>query len=124
DNYAWSLAVLMAEACGGVMGEIDDACRPLKDFAHQPGEASSIAWMESWLRVADRVRVQANADVEAGRVFSAGRKHHRAATYYMMAERQMRHVDPQRSVTYRQMLEQFTAWQRTQEQPVEQCAVP
>ena len=124
ENYAWSLAVMMADSCGGAIGEIDEACRPLRPYAGQPGAASAQAWSESWLRIADRVRAQADADARLGRTFSAGRKHRRACTYYMMAERQMPHADPGRMSVYRRMLDQFAAWQVAQEQPAERCAVP
>ncbi len=124
DNYAWSLAVMMADGCGGAIGEIDEACRPLKAFAGQKGEASSRAWSDNWLRVADKVAAQAAADAGAGRAFSAGRKHQRACSYYMMAERQMRHVDPDRARVYGRMREEFAAWQATLEQPVERCEIP
>lgn len=124
DNYAWSLAVMMAETCGGAIGEIDEACRPLRPLASVKGEASSLAWTQSWLRVADRVSEHAQVDLRAGRAFSAGRKLQRACTYYMMAERQMRHADPQRMPVYHRMLDSFAGWQATLEQPVERCAVP
>lgn len=123
DNYAWSLAVMMAEGCGAWLGDIDDACRPLKPHAGEKGEAASRSWSDSWLRVADKVAGQAQADAQAGHAFSAGRKHRRAATCYMMAERQMPQGDA-RMEAYRRMLEQFSAWQAAEEQPVERCSVP
>lgn len=124
ENYAWSLAVMMADSCGGAISEIDDACRPLRAYATVKGEESSLAWSANWLRVADRTAAQAAADAKLGRAFSAGRKHRRACTYFMMAERQMRHADPQRMPVYQRMLHEFGAWQGTLEQPVERCEVP
>jgi dienelactone hydrolase len=123
DNYAWSLGVMMAVSSGGAISEIDDACRPLVPFSTQPGAKSAEAWSQSWRKVAERVAAQARADAADGRLFSAGRKHQRAATYFMLAERQMQ-VGEERTGVYRQMLHHFGAWQATLEQPVERVRVP
>lgn len=124
ENYAWSLAVMLANTCGGAIGEIDDACRPLKPFAAQRDEAASIAWAQHWCAVADQVALQARADDEAGRLISGGRKHRRSSVYYMMAERQMRHANTRRMDVYRSMLHEFGAWQKAQPAPAERCSVP
>jgi len=124
ENYAWSLATMMAVSCGGAMGEIDEACRPLRPFATQPGPESARAWASSWLQLADRVANQATTDTRQGRLFSAGRKHRRASAYYMLAERQMSHTDPKRMRIYESMRSEFAAWQAAEEKPVEFCKVP
>lgn len=124
DNYAWSLAVMMADACGGTLGEIDDTCRPLREWSTRPGLESSRAWADSWRRTAARVQATAEADAAKGRMFSAGRKRQRACAYWMLAERQMPNSDPARAQVYQQMLSQFEAWQATREQPVQRCKVP
>jgi dienelactone hydrolase len=124
QNYAWSLAVAMADGCGAELGDIDDACRPLIPLATQAGADSARAWAASWIRVADRIAADARADDARGRVFSAGAKHRRACACYMLAERQMPVGDPARLQVYRRMLEQFNDWQRGETFPVERVLVP
>jgi dienelactone hydrolase len=124
DNYPWSLAVMMAITAGGQISEIDAACRELVPLSTQPGPKSAEAWSQSWRRLAEKLAADAAADRAQGRLFSAGRKHRRASTYFMMAERMMRHVDPRREGVYRQMLEHFAAWQATEAQPAERVEVP
>lgn len=124
DNYAWSLGVMMAMSCGGEISEIDEACRPLLPVSNQGGPKSSEAWSQNWRKLAERVADQAETDSKAGRLFSAGRKHRRASTYFSLAERMMRHVDARRDGVYRQMLEHFGKWQATEEHPVERVLIP
>ena len=33
NNYPWSLAVMGALSRGGMIGEVDEACRPLREIA-------------------------------------------------------------------------------------------
>ena len=115
---------MMSISAGGAISEIDEACRPLIPMSTQPGAKSAEAWAQSWRKLAERVAAQAQADEAHGRGFSAGRKHQRASTYFMMAERMMRHIDPRREGVYRQMLHHFSQWQQSQEQPVERVLVP
>ena len=124
DNYPWSLAVMMSISAGGAISEVDEACRVLLPISMQPGAKSSEAWAQSWRKLAEKLAGQAADDRAQGRIFSAGRKHRRASTYFMMAERMMRHVDPRREGVYRQMLEHFDAWQQTEAQPVERVLIP
>jgi hypothetical protein len=95
DNYAWSLAVMMADACGGTLGAIDDTCRPLRECSTRPGLESSRAWADSWCGTAARVQAMAEADAAKAWMFSAGRK------------RQMPNSEPARAQVYQQMLSQF-----------------
>ena len=46
NNYPWSLAVMGAISRGGMIGEIDEACRPLKEFAGRKNDpAAQVAWV-------------------------------------------------------------------------------
>lgn len=124
QNYAWSLAVAMAESCGAQLGDIDEACRTLNNWSTQPGAASAQAWASSWMRVADRLATEARAQEGLGRIFSAGARHRRACACYMLAERQMQVGDPARLQVYRCMLEHFNAWQTSEEHRVKRVLVP
>jgi dienelactone hydrolase len=124
QNFAWSLAVAMADGCGAELGDIDDACRSLVPLAAQAGAASARAWAASWTRVAERIAAQASADETRGRAFSAGARHRRACACYMLAERQMPVGDPARLQVYHRMLEHFGKWQAREERRVERVLVP
>lgn len=86
-NYIWNLAVNLALVCGGNHGEIDEACRPVRDAAAKGADSGTALLFDSWIRVADQVRQNAEADEAAGRLLSAGTKFGRASGYYLAAER-------------------------------------
>lgn len=107
DNYPWSMAALMALNAGGSIADIDDVCTPLKSFAAANDIAANEAWHDNWSAVGQRTEELAEADVAAGNALSAARKFHRAAVYYMTAERMMAPDDPRRLQTYRRMKDMF-----------------
>jgi dienelactone hydrolase len=100
DNYSWSLAVMLALQCGGVMSEIDDACRVLKPIAAGPEGEVLPHWQRSWAALADRAQLLAQSDLDRGYVLSAGTKFRRAAAYALMSERMMRGHDAERAQAY------------------------
>ena len=56
NNYPWSLAVMGALSRGGQIGEIDEACRPVREIAAKKNDpAAQMAWFESWMKLAERV---------------------------------------------------------------------
>src|SRR3954469_25060658 len=79
NNYTWSLAVMGAINRGGQISEIDEACRPLKELAAVKAlggdQTAQRAWVESWMKLAERVERLGAADEDAGRTLSAGRKY-------------------------------------------------
>jgi dienelactone hydrolase len=125
NNYPWSLAVMGAISRGGMIGEIDEACRPLKEFAGKKNDpASQIAWCESWMKVAERVERLANLDAQANHPLSAGRKYMRAGLYYLMAERMPSHKDPRRMLAYKRGIEVYAKGLKLRKEPVERVEVP
>jgi hypothetical protein len=65
NNYPWSLAVMGALSRGGVIGEVDEACRPLREIAAKKNDpAAQIAWFESWMKVAERVERLGDSDAQ------------------------------------------------------------
>ena len=82
NNYPWSLAVMGALSRGGVIGEIDEACRPLREIAAKKNDpAAQVAWFESWMKVAERVERLGDSDAQKNHPLSAGRKYMRAGLY-------------------------------------------
>ncbi len=64
-HYVWNLSVDLAIEMGARIGEIEVMCAPLQEAARQPDAAASLAFRESWERMADRLAELARED-EAG----------------------------------------------------------
>lgn len=106
-NYVWNLSVDLAIEMGARIGEIEAMCAPLKEAAHQPDAAASLAFRQSWERMADQLCELAAEDEVRGRLISAGDKLGRAATYLITAERMQGHGAPGRAALYRRFLDTF-----------------
>ena len=125
NNYPWSLAVMGALNRGGQISEVDDACRPLREFAAKKNDpAAQTAWFESWMKLAERVERLANADEAAGHNLSAGRKLMRAGLYYLIAERMPSHKDPRRMIAYKRGIERYAKGLQLRREPVEFVEIP
>ena len=125
NNYPWSLGVMGAISRGGMIGEIDEACRPLKEFAGRKNDpAAQIAWFESWMKLAERVERLGQIDEQAGHPLSAGRKYLRAGLYFLMAERMPSHKDPRRMIAYKRGIEIYAKGLKLRKEPVERVEVP
>ena len=125
DNYQWSLATMGALNGGGVISEVDDACRPLKEISRQGDDPAALeAWYESWEKVAERVEQLADRDEEAGNYLSAGRKYLRASLYYAAAERMMTNLDSRKLQAYKRLLGTFKKGIQFRREPVEWVEVP
>ncbi|WP_295527250.1 prolyl oligopeptidase family serine peptidase [uncultured Pseudacidovorax sp.] len=106
-NYVWNLSVDLAIEMGARIGEIEAMCAPLKEAAHQPDAAASLAFRQSWERMADQLCELAAEDEARGRLISAGDKLGRAATYLITAERMQGHGASGREALYRRFLDTF-----------------
>ncbi len=106
-NYVWNLSVDLAIEMGAKMGEIEEMCAPLQEAAKQPDAAGTQAFRETWNRMADKLCELAAEDEARGRLFSAGEKFNRAATYLITAERLQAHDAPSRLVLYQRFLALF-----------------
>lgn len=124
DNYTWSLGVMLAINMGGEMGEVDEVCRPLRPLAARNDEAAQEAWYQSWRRMGERLERLAVQDKEAGHPLSASRKYLRAATYHLLAERQMTNRSPHKLQTYQQALAAFRRGVELSGEAVEFVEVP
>jgi hypothetical protein len=65
-NYVWNLGVVAALNSGGLIDEVDRACRPIRDRAAQGSDVGTREFMASWTAVVDGPRGQAAADERPG----------------------------------------------------------
>jgi pimeloyl-ACP methyl ester carboxylesterase len=100
NNYVWNLSVDIAIESGAQIGEIEDMCRPLLEAAARGEDAGTGAFLEQWVRMADKLVGLAAEDEALGRHYSAGRKLQRASLYYITAERMQAHGAPARRQTF------------------------
>jgi hypothetical protein len=86
-NYVWSLAVVATLNNGGLIDEVDRACKPVLEASKNGDDFGTDLLYNSWEAVANRVLVSAQEDEAAGRLISAGEKYYRASLYTSQAER-------------------------------------
>jgi len=123
-NYVWNLSVALAIEMGARIGEIEVMCGPLQDAAKAPDAAGTQAFRETWVQMADRLCELADEDKARGRLFSAGEKINRAATYLITAERLQAHGSPGRVALYRRHLDLFAEGLRLCGERCERIEIP
>lgn len=123
-NYVWNLSVDLAIEMGARIGEIEEMCAPLQEAAKAPDAAGTRAFRETWVRMADKLCGLAAEDEARGRLYSAGEKYRRAASYLITAERLQAHDAPGRLDIYRRELELFLTGSRLMGDPVERVEIP
>ncbi len=123
-NYVWNLAVNLALACGGNIGEIDAACRPLREAAARGEDAGTALFFDSWIKVAHQVIANGREDEAKGRRLSAGIKYQRAAGYLLAAERMQSRDYAPRWEAYRLGLEMFRKGVELQGLGIEFVSIP
>jgi len=128
DHYSWNLGLLMAAQLGGELSEIDEACRPLREFAQRPNAKddpqAQATWIEHWSALARKVEDFARRDEAAGHALTAGKKYLRACVYWFTAERMTSHRSPQKLAIYRAMLSCFERSVRLRNEPIEFVEIP
>ncbi|MGY1683093.1 alpha/beta hydrolase family protein [Geodermatophilus sp. SYSU D01176] len=104
-NYVWNLGVVAALNSGGLIDEVDRACRPIKDAAQQGEDAGTPDFLRAWTALTDQLVGQAEDAEKAGHTRAAGQLYFRATNYLAQAERMLAHSDPNRVPTYKRLLE-------------------
>ncbi|HEU5267842.1 MAG TPA: alpha/beta fold hydrolase [Jatrophihabitans sp.] len=104
-NYVWNLGVVAALNSGGLIDEVDRACRPIKEAAAQGEDAGTPDFLRAWTALTDQLVGQAEEAEKAGHVRTAGQLYARATNYLCQAERMLANSDPNRIPTYRRVLE-------------------
>ncbi|RSM65531.1 alpha/beta hydrolase [Actinoplanes sp. ATCC 53533] len=103
-NYVWNLGVVAALNSGGLIDEIDRACRPIKEAATGGEDAGTPDFLRAWTALTDRLVGQAEEAERAGHTRTAGQLYARATNYLCLAERMLSNSDPHRIPTYRRVL--------------------
>jgi dienelactone hydrolase len=103
-NYVWNLAVVAALNSGGMIDEIDRACRPLREAATRGEDAGTGEFLRVWTGLTDQLAAQAQAAEKAGHLRTAGQLSARAVNYLVNAERMQAAHSPGRLATYQRCL--------------------
>jgi dienelactone hydrolase len=104
-NYVWSLGVVAALNSGGLIDEVDRACRPIREAATRGEDAGTPDFLRAWTALTDQLVGQAEDAEKAGRTRTAGQLYFRAANYLCQAERMLSRSDPNRIPAYKQVLD-------------------
>jgi dienelactone hydrolase len=104
-NYVWNLSVVATLNSGGLIDEVDRACRPIRELAAQGSDAGTRELMAAWAAVADQLQEQADAALAEGHHRTAGQKYLRASNYIAQAERMQNAKDVTRIEVYRRCTE-------------------
>ena len=123
-NYVWNLSVDLAIEMGARIGEIEEMCAPLAEAAKQPDAAGTLAFRETWSKMADKLCGLANDDLALGRQISAGEKYKRAAMYLLTCERLQGHGTPGRAALYQRFLDVFAKGIALANDNCEQVQIP
>jgi dipeptidyl aminopeptidase/acylaminoacyl peptidase len=103
--YTWNLSVVATLNSGGLIDEVDRACRPIKDAANAGEDAGTPEFLRAWTALTDQLVAQAEEAEKAGHSRTAGQLYSRASNYLAQAERMLAHADRNRVPTYRRLLE-------------------
>ncbi|MFJ9778921.1 alpha/beta hydrolase family protein [Amycolatopsis sp. NPDC101161] len=104
-NYVWNLGVVAALNSGGLIDEVDRACRPIREAAARGSDAGTPDFLRAWTALTDQLVGQAEEAEKAGHNRTAGELYFRATNYLCQAERMLAHSDPNRLPTYRRVLD-------------------
>jgi dienelactone hydrolase len=104
-NYVWNLGVVATLNSGGLIDEVDRACRPIKEAAAGGEDAGTEDFLRAWTDLTDQLVGQAEEAEKAGHTRTAGQLYARATNYLCQAERMLANSDPHRIPTYRRVLE-------------------
>ena len=103
--YTYNLSVVATLNSGGLIDEVDRACRRITEAAAAGEDAGTPVFLQAWADLTDQLVGQAEAAEKSGHVRTAGQLYFRASNYLAQAERMLAHSDPNRVPTYKRMLE-------------------
>jgi dienelactone hydrolase len=123
-NYVWNLAVVAALNSGGMIDEVDRACRPLRDAAARGDDAGTGDFLRVWTGLTDSLVAQAEDAGKAGHRRAAGQFYARATNYLVNAERMQSAHSPERLATYRRCLDLMQRSFALSDPATERVAIP
>jgi len=123
-NYVWNLAVVAALNSGGLIDEVDRACRPIRDAAARGADAGTGDFLTAWTDLTDQLDQQAGSALLAGHGRTAGELWFRATNYLGNAERMQSASSPGRAQVYRRVLELAAHAMEHRDPLVTRVAVP
>ena len=103
--YTYNLSVVATLNSGGLIDEVDRACRRITEAASAGEDAGTPVFLQAWADLTDQLVGQAEAAEKAGHLRTAGQLYFRASNYLAQAERMLAHSDPNRVPTYKRLLE-------------------
>jgi dienelactone hydrolase len=103
-NYVWNLGVVATLNSGGLIDEVDRACRPIKEAAQRGEDAGTADFLRAWTALTDQLEAQAEEAEKAGHTRTAKQLYARATNYLGQAERMQSASAPGRLDTYRRVL--------------------
>jgi fermentation-respiration switch protein FrsA (DUF1100 family) len=104
-NYVWNLGVVATINSGGLIDEVDRACRPIREAATRGEDAGTEQFLAAWTSVADGLVKAAEAQEKRGHRANAGAMLARATNYLVQAERMQAAGSTERLETYRRCLD-------------------
>jgi dienelactone hydrolase len=104
-NYVWNLGVVATLNSGGLIDEVDRACRPIREAAQRGEDAGTADFLRAWTTLTDQLVTQAEEAERAGHTRTAGQLYARATNYLSQAERMQSASAPDRVATYLRVLE-------------------
>src|SRR6185369_7270334 len=99
-----NLSVVATLNSGGLIDEVDRACRPIREAAARGEDAGTPDFLRAWTALTDQLVSQAEEAEKAGHTRTAGQLYARATNYLCQAERMLSNSDPNRIPTYRRVL--------------------
>jgi pimeloyl-ACP methyl ester carboxylesterase len=103
--YTYNLSVVATLNSGGLIDEVDRACRRITEAAAAGEDAGTPVFLQAWRDLTDQLVGQAEDAEKAGHARTAGQLYFRASNYLAQAERMLAHSDPNRVPTYKRLLE-------------------
>ncbi len=123
-NYVWNLSVVATLNSGGLIDEVDRACRPIRDAGARGEDAGTGDFLAAWTALTDQLRGAAETAVAAGHTKTAGDLYFRATNYLCQAERMQSASAPGRVAVYRRVLELAALSFKHRDPLVSRVAIP
>lgn len=105
NNYVWSMTVVATLNNGGLIDEVDRACKPVLEASEHGDDAGTADLFASWVTVADRLVAEAQEAEKHGRTIGAGDLYYRASLYVSQSERLQSPTWEGRADAYRRSVE-------------------